>query len=314
MLSDNDKKKILNRFPTVELSYDKILHKKVYADLFMIQPKGIPSFLWFTYYGNRNICIVLQLNRKGNVKQLNVFPVCFERELSYGTLLYGTYFLVGNQNYFSCEDIFVYQGNNVHSYSLTRKMYYIKRIFTEFILQKAYNKTFLLVGLPVWCHNYNDALSKAKTLPYSVYGIKSFNTKLSGNETLGIHIYHRTLNVEGVFLVQPTLKDDIYNIFCRGSNCKYGTACVPSFRRSAQLNSLFRKVKENDNLDLLEESDDEEEFENVCEDKYVYLHKKLVMKCVYHKRFKKWEPIEVINDVTQKLTTNAEARTYEKKV
>ena len=29
------------------------------------------------------------------------------------------------------------------------------------------------------------------------------------------------------------------------------------------MNSLFRTIKENNNLDLLEESDDEEEFENI---------------------------------------------------
>lgn len=317
MLSDNDKKIILKRFPKVKLSYDKTLHKKVYADLFMIQPKGTPSFLWFTYYGNRNICVLLQLNRKYNVKQVDVFPVCFERELSYGTLLYGTYFALGKQHYYTCEDIYVYQGNDVSSCPLAVKMNYIKQMFTHFILQKAYNRTFLLVGLPVWCHNHHEALSKAKILPYSVYGIKLFNTKSSNNESLGIYPYHKPLNVEGIFLVQPTINDDIYNIFCsgmRGTICKHGTACVPSFRRSVQLNTLFRNIKENNNLDLLEESDDEEEFEDVRHDKYVYLQKKLTMKCVYHKKFQKWEPIEVMEDKKQKLTTKTEALVYEKKV
>ena len=37
------------------------------------------------------------------------------------------------------------------------------------------------------------------------------------------------------------------------------------------MNSLFRNIKENGNLDLLEESDDEEEFENIALDKFVYL-------------------------------------------
>ena len=35
------------------------------------------------------------------------------------------------------------------------------------------------------------------------------------------------------------------------------------------------------NLDALEESDDEEEFENVSLDKFVDLDKKYVMKCLY---------------------------------
>ena len=36
------------------------------------------------------------------------------------------------------------------------------------------------------------------------------------------------------------------------------------------MNSLFRTIKENENLDSLEESDDEEEFENSNVDKFVF--------------------------------------------
>ena len=42
------------------------------------------------------------------------------------------------------------------------------------------------------------------------------------------------------------------------------------------MNSLFRNIKENRNLDLLEESDDEEEFENTSLDKFVDLDKELL--------------------------------------
>ena len=37
----------------------------------------------------------------------------------------------------------------------------------------------------------------------------------------------------------------------------------------------------NDNLDYIEESDDEEMFENISLDKYVDLNKKINMKCMY---------------------------------
>ena len=62
------------------------------------------------------------------------------------------------------------------------------------------------------------------------------------------------------------------------------------------MNSLFRIIKENNNLDLLEESDDEEEFENIRLDKFVNLEKKMKMKCVYMKKFNSWKPIEISND------------------
>ena len=57
------------------------------------------------------------------------------------------------------------------------------------------------------------------------------------------------------------------------------------------MNSLFRNIKENKSLDALEESDDEDEFENVNIDKFVDLSKKIKMKCVYNYKFKKWTPI-----------------------
>jgi len=31
---------ILNKFPEINLSYDKILHRKVYSDLYFLIPKG----------------------------------------------------------------------------------------------------------------------------------------------------------------------------------------------------------------------------------------------------------------------------------
>ena len=61
------------------------------------------------------------------------------------------------------------------------------------------------------------------------------------------------------------------------------------------MNALFRNIKENANLDLLEESDDEEEFENIQMDKFVDLEKTIAMECVYSKRFKKWQPVKIAN-------------------
>ena len=59
------------------------------------------------------------------------------------------------------------------------------------------------------------------------------------------------------------------------------------------MNKLFRNIKENDNLDKLEESDDENEFENNSSDKFVYLNKNYNMVCSFCSKFKKWIPIKV---------------------
>jgi hypothetical protein len=44
----------------------------------------------------------------------------------------------------------------------------------------------------------------------------------------------------------------------------------------------------------LEESDDEEEFEDDRLDKYVYLNKEFRMKCQLNTKFKKWVPTSVV--------------------
>ena len=58
------------------------------------------------------------------------------------------------------------------------------------------------------------------------------------------------------------------------------------------MNNLFRTIKENKNLDLLEMSDDEEEFQNIEEDKYVNTNKVIYMKCIFNRKFKRWIPVE----------------------
>ena len=56
------------------------------------------------------------------------------------------------------------------------------------------------------------------------------------------------------------------------------------------MNSLFRNIKENRNLDALEESDDEDEFEDTREDKYVDTTKRINMVCEYSAKYRSWIP------------------------
>ena len=62
------------------------------------------------------------------------------------------------------------------------------------------------------------------------------------------------------------------------------------------MNKLFRNIKENKNLDLLEESDDDEEFENINKDKFVDLEKSCIIECEYNIKFKKWMPRKLSNN------------------
>jgi hypothetical protein len=97
-----------------------------------------------------------------------------------------------------------------------------------------------------------------------------------------------------VFTVTPDVRPDTYHLTQMGVD--FGLACVPNFTCSVMMNRLFRIIKENDWLDALEESDDEEEFENPDPFKFVHLNKSVNMLCEYNRKFKKWVPVKVVQE------------------
>ena len=107
-----------------------------------------------------------------------------------------------------------------------------------------------------------------------------------------------------VFCVKPDIQNDVYHLFC-SNNELYEYACIPDFKTSVMMNQLFRNIKENANLDALEESDDEEEFENDKKDRFVFLEKAYNMVCAYNPKFKKWYPLRVA-DNTVKIVNRSE--------
>ena len=97
---------------------------------------------------------------------------------------------------------------------------------------------------------------------------------------------------ESVFTVKPDLQNDIYHLYEEGD--KYiSVALIPDFKTSVMMNKLFRNIKENTNLDALEESDDEDEFEDDRDDRFVFMDKSYKMVCVYNHKFKKWAPVRL---------------------
>ena len=100
---------------------------------------------------------------------------------------------------------------------------------------------------------------------------------------------------EQVLLVKPDIQNDIYHLYSYDELSKtyanyVGIASIPDYKTSVLLNNVFRNIKENHNLDALEESDDEDEFENNKEDRFVSLDKECKFNCVFNYKFKKWTP------------------------
>ena len=107
-----------------------------------------------------------------------------------------------------------------------------------------------------------------------------------------------------VFKVRADIQNDIYHLFSidstNGEDVYHNVAYIPDYKTSIFMNRLFRKIKENENLDSLEESDNEEEFENNREDKHVFLEREYHMICNYHHKFKKWVPVRISEFVYSK--------------
>jgi len=104
--------------------------------------------------------------------------------------------------------------------------------------------------------------------------------------------------ISKIFYVKPDIQNDIYYLYKINTvNCSIisdETAHIPDYKTSVLMNKLFINIKENINLDSLEESDDEEEFENIQIDKFVDLNKTLKMRCIFNHKFRKWIPVNIV--------------------
>ena len=101
-----------------------------------------------------------------------------------------------------------------------------------------------------------------------------------------------------IFKVQADIQFDIYHLFAYGKNkmpIYYDLAYIPNYKSSIMMNGLFRNIRENNNLDFIEESDDEEDFQNMAIDKYVDINKTLLMEFTFNSKFKRWVPIKVVD-------------------
>ena len=352
LFTSEEKISLLNRLPPLELSYEPKMHKKVYADLYRILPKGPKAIVWYTTWCEQPACLLILLNERGNYSDVKLFPTIFAQPLALGTIIYGTYFNYHGGHYFTCEHLYYSQGVALDQKSLAERMELLMGLFQEDQLgQKTYTADFLVVGLPVLTKTYEEALVQLETLPYKTYGIGGYQFSkqvLAASHAASPHVpqqrpvpmhvpqqrpvsqqlpsashatttyatashatttYARSFN-KNYFKIKAGLAADIYHLYT-ADDTFYATAAVPSYKASVMLNGLFRKIKENTNLDLLEESDEEEEFENTQMDKFVDLEKSVVMECVYLKKFRKWQPLKVITLPHVKLMTKKEAQQIE---
>lgn len=301
----------LDSFPKLELSYEISAHKKVHnSDIYFAIPDSTPFYLWFTSYMTQNVCFLIDVNNENNIK---LIQCGFIDNLAYGTILYGYTFKYKSINCFCIDNIYYYKGKNISKELYINKLEIIKVLLKNDVSQYPLNKKTWILGLPFMETNINKLLLECEGLPYKVKNIKCRMIE-SETKTLLMTYYKPGLDKSNVgyeptiFKVKAELNQDIYNLYAYNPKTNdyeyYDVASIPDYKTSVFMNTLFRNIKENGCLDLLEESDDEMEFENEKEDKYVDLNKSIKMLCEYNCKFKKWVPKKRLDNKERVVTIN----------
>jgi hypothetical protein len=339
---NNEFNDMLSGFPRIELSYETLTHNKVLNNNILLAiPEGIKCFAWFTTFKADNVCLILELDQNNNIRNIKTCLTSFDDQLSYGTIFYGTIFKYQNINCFSIEDIYYYKGMKYVHKQFLDKLDILKHILNNQMSQTALTNNFVIFGLPIISDKYYN-LSQ-ELIPYKINHIKlryidnprkilyykpgkeNFNNirpvqnniRPVQNNIRPVQNNSRINNTRiqpVVFKITADIQNDVYNLYYINDNKEdfFDFASIPDYNTSVMMNKLFRNIKENSNLDLLEESDDEDEFENENVDKFVDLNKSFNMICKYNHRFKKWSPIELANK-TDDIVLSTQIENYGRK-
>lgn len=312
-LTFQQKNTIITNFQKLKLSYDN-LHKKVCgiprsymndsSDLYILIPKGVKYYVWFTSIEDKKVCVFI--NSFLPKKNVFISPISFDKHLSLNTVLYGTlHGLMSNKEYkvFTIEDILMYKGYDLRSQT---EQYRISSMFSLLNYELPSNKnhkTYIKFSPCTMSLSSEDLLQQYKDgrFPFEAYSIQTRHTLqpfimdrrknsalisnlLDSNFTTASS--HHSKNIMDV---RADIKCDVYHLY-RGDEY-VGIADIPDFKTSVMMNKLFRHIKENDNLDALEESDDEEEFEDISDEKFMKKNVIYKMECKYNHKTKRYIPL-----------------------
>jgi hypothetical protein len=339
-LSIQEKTAILSRLDakTLELSYETIPHTKVSPDYNICVgiTAGTKGYAYMTFQGPDDYCFLMETNKERKIAKITKTPIHQSMSVySNGTLFYGTIL----PSCFIIEDILSYQGVPTKSLLFSEKLGFLEKFMNTWSGQQRFHIAPLwyvtkiesydcLYDVPETIRSSSSPSNQPfhhiqyrclnKTAPYlkvfpakkTIGAEKKSTTNNGAMDNYELYIPWRNANLSKpqyrqstIFLVKADLAFDIYRLYAYGANKSrvyYNVAYIKNYKTSVFMNSLFRRIKENQNLDAIEESDDEEDFQDISFDKYVDLSKELLMEFRFHYKFKKWMPIRVV-DSRQKV-------------
>jgi hypothetical protein len=329
-LNSNQMYNLIGKFPKFDHSYETVSQTGFSPDYnsALAIPLGKKNFAWFTFLREFDVCYLLDLNKEKKIVKASRIMKEPNNPLGKGTIVYGTTVLdeITAQTYFVIEDIYFYKGIPLKNITFGDKLPYIKE-FLDSIQKCELN---IIFTLPVmWACLATDGLSSVipptiiHTIGYQTHHIqyrtmniikphlniilnKQLNATTITDESIlriprkiysqehVIDTFKPQYRQNTVFQVSADIQFDIYHLHAFGKNntrVYYDVAYIPNYESSVFMNGLFRNIRENKNLDYIEESDDDDDFQNVDEDKYVDTNKTIKMECTYHMKFKRWVPV-----------------------
>jgi hypothetical protein len=284
-LSIEDKQSILSTFPSFKLCYEKVAHNKVLDSITILIPKGPKCFIWFHVYNGNPCCIVIERGReRDTIKDISLTPCSFNPTII-GTILSGTIVNNERRRLIVLDDVYFYKNRYISFMPPVEKLRILGDLFLDRkIVNMVEFKTQFMIA----------PINKSDTSDLTFYCVQY---RKDAHNYVNVLIKHTTNppdTTRKVFKIIAETQNDIYTLY-DDNDIECGLACIPTYEVSKMMNSLFRNIKENRCLDSLEESDDEEEFENVSLDKFIVDKSRVIkMECQYVPKFKKWLPIKPV--------------------
>jgi hypothetical protein len=123
----------LKRFPTFEASYETILHKNLPTnenyEIGLAIPFGKKYYMWFTFYQDKNVCFLMELNRDKKIIRISILHSNVPVSLALGTILFVSCINEHDSNckeVFLIEDIYYYKGVSLDKFLFCDKLGYIE--------------------------------------------------------------------------------------------------------------------------------------------------------------------------------------------
>jgi hypothetical protein len=279
-------------------------------------PVGKRGVCWIKqYYGKRYILFGTFKSGKYYFQEIDLpFQTQFMANNQHGTILYGCLYeepTTGKRT-FVMEHVCLFQSKNImRNYSVEHNLKFQQYIMEHYVKgvkgvkdakrNNTYKNNTVQIALTmkqlpkqIQKHNHNDTMNLTtivSTLDFPVYAIQLYTSNSMIQEYRNCHkIKWKQDNTRTTkFIVKPDIHDDVYMLYDVDTHEYKGNMLIQNYKQSVYMNSLFRNIKENECLDLLEESDDEEDFEDVREDKYIMFDEKTV-DCCYNAKFNGWMP------------------------